>query len=71
MSAPLNSDIQQLKVRYRRELRDYDARPAQYKPRWQITDAGAALLLHRAVEAANANRGGTEPVIADDEGGEA
>lgn len=51
MSAPSSKSPQSLLAQYRRELREYDARPAEYKPRWQITDAGAALLLHREIEA--------------------
>ncbi|MHB1644586.1 MAG: hypothetical protein ACYCS8_18365 [Acidithiobacillus sp.] len=50
MSAAPMINAQELKARYRREMRDYDARPAQYKPRWQITDVGEALLLHRELE---------------------
>lgn len=48
--------IHALLARYRRELREYDARPQQYKPHWQLTAIGEALLLHRAVERMNPRR---------------
>lgn len=45
-----------LLARYKRELREYDARPQQYKPHWQLTAVGEALLLHRSVEKLNPMR---------------
>ncbi|WP_031571824.1 hypothetical protein [Acidithiobacillus thiooxidans] len=39
-----------LLARYRIEMRDFDSREQKYKPRWQITPTGAALLLHREIE---------------------
>lgn len=48
---PIN--VTELKARYRRELRDFDNRPAKYKPRSVITPIGAALLLHRAIDEMN------------------
>ncbi|MDA8377233.1 MAG: hypothetical protein M0Z50_09275 [Planctomycetia bacterium] len=57
MSALLrNPAITALLARYKREMREYDARPQQYKPRWQITPAGEALLLHRSIEKLNPMR---------------
>ena len=50
MSAAPTFDVPAMKARYRREMRDFDARPGQYKPRWVITPAGEALLLHRDLE---------------------
>lgn len=52
----MKTPISTLMARYRRELTDFDERPQKYKPRWQKTEVGAALLLHREIERLNPAR---------------
>lgn len=68
MSAALTSS---LLARYRIEMREYDCREQKYKPRWQITPAGAALLLHREIENQNPARAVDAEAAAEAEGGDA
>lgn len=72
MNASLPAPISDILARYKRELREYDYREQKYKPRWQITTAGAALLLHREIEHQNPARAVDATDAADDaEGGDA
>lgn len=70
MSTALPS-VSDLLARYKRELREYDYREQKYKPRWQITTAGAALLLHREIELQNPARAVDAEAVDEAEGGEA
>jgi hypothetical protein len=35
-----------LLAKYRREMRDFDARPAKFRPKQELTETGQALLAH-------------------------
>lgn len=54
----LNVAARNLLFRMKAELFDFDGRPPVYKPRWKLTKTGAALLIHRKIEAMDAARYG-------------
>lgn len=52
----LNQKSRDLLSRMQAYLKGFDAREPQYMPRRKITPIGAALLMHREIEALDAKR---------------
>lgn len=51
--ADLSNDMRKFLQRMDAEMFDFDDRLPMYKPHWQITEIGEALLLHRDIERLN------------------